>query len=216
MATGVSVPAFKEWAVIVDALLQGEQIVDVRKGGLIERGRHFGVRSARFWLYPTYLHQRADLLKPAYRHWLDRVMDEAPPGDAVRVPGWAQVVGVATLTEPEHLTALASKFVWTVDYAETRLQWKRRDPLWILALRVHRLDEPVEVAYQDDYAGCTSWVDLAGLPDDPATVASTPALTDEAFEGRLRALRDSMPVPLEEPPAVTRSNRPRAPTVGRV
>ena len=36
-------PALKEWAAIVHALLEGEQIVDVRKGGLHEDGRHFGV-----------------------------------------------------------------------------------------------------------------------------------------------------------------------------
>lgn len=197
-----AVPAVKEWAVIVHALLVGEQIVDVRKGGLREGGRHFGVRASRFWLYPTYLHQEAELLKPAYRPTLDRVLAEAPADDRVRVPGWAEVVGVATLTEPEHLAALDSKFVWTLDYASARLKWKRRDPLWILALRVHRLDEPIEVPFLEEYAGCTSWVDLAGLPDDPTALASTPALTDEAFEGRLRAVNQSLPVPLEEPAVV--------------
>ena len=61
-------PACKEWAVIVHALLEGEQIVDVRKGGLREEGRHFGLRATRFWLYPTAEHQRAELLKEPYRH----------------------------------------------------------------------------------------------------------------------------------------------------
>lgn len=193
MADPVAVPALKEWAVIVDALLEGEQIVDVRKGGLREDGRHFGLQAGRFWLYPTYLHQRADLLKPAYRHALDRTLAEAPPEDVVRVPGWAEVVDTVTLTEPEHLAALDSKFVWTLDYAEARLKWKQRDPLWVLVLRVHRLDEPVEVPFREEYGGCTSWVPLEGLPDDPAAVPGTPALTDQAFEGRLGALRGSLP-----------------------
>ena len=43
---GVSVPAYKEWAVIVHALLEGEQILDVRKGGLREDGRRFGLEIA--------------------------------------------------------------------------------------------------------------------------------------------------------------------------
>ena len=46
-------PACKEWAAVVHALLEGEQILDVRKGGLREDGRHFSVQSTRFWLYPT-------------------------------------------------------------------------------------------------------------------------------------------------------------------
>ena len=51
-ATTLPVPAFKEWAVVVRALLEGEQILDVRKGGLREEGRHFSVQSSRVWLYP--------------------------------------------------------------------------------------------------------------------------------------------------------------------
>ena len=47
------VPAYKEWAAVVRALLTGEQILDVRKGGIREEGRHFGIRSTRLWLYPT-------------------------------------------------------------------------------------------------------------------------------------------------------------------
>jgi len=64
-------PAFKEWAAIVHALLEGEQIVDLRKGGIREDGRHFELPARRMWLYPTAEHQRAELLKPAYRHWVD-------------------------------------------------------------------------------------------------------------------------------------------------
>ena len=64
-------PAFKEWAVIVHALLEGEQILDVRKGGLREDGRHFSVQANRLWLYPTAEHQKPELLKEPYRHWID-------------------------------------------------------------------------------------------------------------------------------------------------
>lgn len=197
MAGRVRVPAFKEWAVIVDALLEGEQILDVRKGGLREEGRHFGLRATRCWLYPTYEHQRPELLKPAYQRSLDQVLAGAPDPGVIRIEGWADVVGAAVLTEPEHLAALDSKFIWTLDYAASRLAWKRRDPLWVLVLRVHRLAEPVEVPWREEYAGCTSWVDLDGLPDDPAELAGEPALSDVAFEGRLRGVRDALPVGLE-------------------
>lgn len=193
------VPAFKEWAVIVKALLEGEQVVDVRKGGIHEDGRHFGIQATRLWLYPTYLHQRDDLLKPAYRTSLAQLLDDPPPDDVVRIPGWAEVVGVARVTEPDHLEALDSKFIWTLDYAASRLKWKRRDPLWVLALRVHRLDEPLEVPFREEYGGCTSWVDIDGLPAEPSELRSTPALSDEAFEARLKGVRDALPDDLEEP-----------------
>ena len=83
-------PACKEWAVIVHALLEGEQVIDVRKGGLHEDGRHFDLQSTRFWLYPTAEHQKAELLKEPYRHWID-LASAAPVGESIRIDGWADV-----------------------------------------------------------------------------------------------------------------------------
>jgi hypothetical protein len=185
-------PAFKEWAVIVHALLEGEQIVDIRKGGLREEGRHFGLQSTRFWLYPTAEHQRPELLKVAYRHWID-VAAAAPVGQPIRIDGWADVVRAAAVTEPEQLEQLTSKLVWSPEYAQSRLGWKRRDPLWVLALRVHRLLEPITVPWRDGYGGCTSWVDLDGLPADPAMVPSEQALSDVAFDARLKGVLEALP-----------------------
>ena len=101
-------PALKEWAVVVHALLEGEQILDVRKGGLHEDGRHFAVQSNRLWLYPTAEHQKPELLKEPYRHWID-LASASPVGEPIRFDCWADIVGVATITEPEQLDAIASK-----------------------------------------------------------------------------------------------------------
>ncbi len=194
----MTVPAYKEWAVIIRALLEGEQVLDVRKGGLREDGRHFGLQATKVWLYPTSEHQRADLLKPAYQHTIE-LSPGSPVGDPITVPGWADIVGLATLTDPEQLAALDSKLIWTLDYAESRLNWKKRDPLWVLALRVHRLLEPVVVPWLEEYGGCTSWVDLEGLPDDPASLPSEPALSDTAFDARIKGVMDALPGGLMEP-----------------
>jgi hypothetical protein len=194
----MAVPAFKEWAVIVRALLEGEQILDVRKGGLREDGRHFGVHASRVWLYPTTEHQRPELLKPAYRHTIE-LSAGSPVGEPITIPGWADVTGVATLTDPEQLASLDSKLIWTLDYAESRLNWKKRDPLWVLVLRVHRLREPVTVPWSEDYGGCTSWVDLAGLPDDPAELPSELALSDTAFDARVKGVIDALPGGVTQP-----------------
>ena len=65
--------AFKEWAVVVDALGRGEQILILRKGGISEETRHFRISAERFLLFPTYEHQRADLLQPAFQDDLTAV-----------------------------------------------------------------------------------------------------------------------------------------------
>jgi hypothetical protein len=194
----MAAPAFKEWAVIVRALLEGEQILDLRKGGIREDGRHFDLRATRFWLYPTTEHQEPDLLKTAYRDTI-ALADGSPVGEAIRIPGWAEVIGTATVTDAEHLETIASKTIWTTDYAASRLQWKKKDPLWVLALRVHRLTETLTVPWREQYGGCTSWVELEGLPDDPAGVASEPALSDVAFEARYKGVVESLPDGLTQP-----------------
>ncbi len=190
--TGAGTPALKEWAAIVHALLEGEQIIDVRKGGLREDGRHFDVATTRCWLSPTAEHQRRELLKPAYAHWVD-LADASPAGAPVTLRAWADIVDVATISEPEHLDALDSKIVWARDYVESRFTWKHRDPLWVLVLRVHRLAEPITVAWDDAYGGCTSWVSYAGIPADPAALASEPVLSDVAFEAKRKGIREALP-----------------------
>jgi len=197
----VRAPALKEWAIVVRALLAGEQILDLRKGGIREARRHFALRATRLWLYPTVEHQDRDLVRPAYRRWVDDTERDAPPGRAVRVEGWADVVGVARLTDPADLAKIDGKFVWTGDYAASRFHWKSRDPLWVLALRVHRLLDPIVVPFRDEYGGCTSWVDLSPLPDDPASLPSEPALSDEAFAARLGFVAGDLPDGLADPVA---------------
>ncbi|HEX4491677.1 MAG TPA: DUF1802 family protein [Acidimicrobiia bacterium] len=191
MTTAAATPALKEWAVIVHALLEGEQVVDVRKGGLREDGRHFALQSDRFYLYPTAEHQKPELLKAAYRRWID-LAPAAPVGESITIPGWAEVVESVTITEPEQLAAIDGKLIWTGDYVESRLKWKSRDPLWVLVLRAHRFDEPLTVGWDDAYGGCTSWVELAGLPPDAASVPSSPALSDVAFEARKQGVMDAV------------------------
>ena len=44
--------AFKEWAVTVRALAEGEQLVTLRKGGIREPEKHFQLEHDRFFLYP--------------------------------------------------------------------------------------------------------------------------------------------------------------------
>ncbi len=197
-------PAFKEWAAIVRALLAGEQILDLRKGGIREPGRHFGLEATRGVALP----HRSSTSRSSCssrRTALDR---GAPPETAgvhapITIEGWADIVGVAELTDPDDLAKIDGKFIWTLDYAASRLKWKKRDPLWVLAMRAHRLDDPITVQWREEYGGCTSWVTLDGLPDDPASLPSEPALSDGAFEARLGFAANDLPDGFETPEAST-------------
>ena len=195
-------PALKEWAAVNRALLEGRQVIDLRKGGIREEGHRFRIRATRFWLYDSFEHQRPDLLLPAASDLLDAAVAASPPAGMLRFDGWAEIVESAALTEPGQVEALDGLHVWTPDYAVQRFRWRPKAPLLVLVLRVHRLDDPIEVPVRNEYASCTSWVPMLDLPPDPATIASTPVLDAAAFARRVDELRAALPGVEFETPVV--------------
>ena len=188
--------AFKEWAVTVRALAEGEQLITLRKGGVREPAKRFRVEHERFFLYPTFDHQRNDLVSESHQPELQRALEEGvwadgePPAhalthdggiqqpDRVRIRAWAEVADHFTITDPRCVDALSPFYVWTPDYAEKRLEWKRRHPLHVLLLRTYRIPRPVTVKVKDEYGGCRSWLELSReLPFE-----GTPVLSDEEFD----------------------------------
>ena len=82
--------AFKEWAVTVRALAEGEQLLTLRKGGIREPDKHFSLEHDRFFLYPTFDHQRNDLVRESHHPELRRALEEGRwqwEGAQVRVDG---------------------------------------------------------------------------------------------------------------------------------
>ena len=67
----------------------------------------------------------------------------------------------------------------------------------MLALRAYRLSEPLVVPFEPEYCGCTSWVDVHGLPDDPSSLSAEPALSDESFTARRKLLEQQLGRALE-------------------
>ena len=188
--------ACKEWAGTVRALAEGEQLLTLRKGGIREANKHFAVEHQRFFLYPTFDHQRSDLVRESHRPELRRALEEGvwpdgePPAHAltmdggiqqperVRIRAWAEVAGHWTVSDARAVDALAPFTVWTTDYAEKRLEWKRRHPLHVVLLRAYRIPRPVTVKVRDQYGGCRSWLDISrDLPFE-----GTPVLSDEEFD----------------------------------
>ena len=52
---------------------------------------------------------------------------------------WAEVAAHFTVTDRRAVDALSPFYVWTPDYAEKRLAWKRRHPLHVILLRTIRI-----------------------------------------------------------------------------
>jgi hypothetical protein len=81
--------ALKEWAVACEALGRGEQILLLRKGGISEEHREFRVEQPAFLLFPTYEHQRAELIKPRARAELAATLAQRDQTERVALRSWA-------------------------------------------------------------------------------------------------------------------------------
>jgi hypothetical protein len=63
--------AYKEWAITVRALAEGEQLLTLRRGADESELEH-----DRFFLYPTFDHQVNDLVREAHHPELGRALEE--------------------------------------------------------------------------------------------------------------------------------------------
>ncbi|MFC4305161.1 DUF1802 family protein [Cohnella boryungensis] len=178
--------ALREWAVAVKALESGRQIIVLRKGGIAEETREFKLESPRFYLFPSFEHQRPELVLPEASETVRLTEAEAAelPGQ-IRVDSFAEVVEDIEVTDAETLSRLEGLHIWTEDYAEERLKWKKTKPLHVLVLRVYRLDSPQTLPMRDSYAGCKSWIQLEDIVASPRT----PVMSDEQFEQQWQEVR---------------------------
>lgn len=185
-------PALKEWRSVCRSILQGEQIITVRKGGIREEGRRFEVRFDRFALFPTDEHQAAEYLKPAYRRFSEsaRPADtpEQPSDSPLVIEGFCDVAGVFEISEERYLDAIDSMHIWQKSYISERLKWKPRLPLCVVALRAHLLPAPVGIPLLDEYGGCKSWVELS----TEVPLEGEPVLSDVAFGAKLAAVEKAL------------------------
>jgi hypothetical protein len=182
--------ALREWAVAVRALEEGRQVIVLRKGGIAEEMKEFRLESPRFYLFPSFEHQKPHLLKPEAGKTLAATQAEAAKHpDTVRVTSYAEVVEDMEVTDAETLNRLDKLHIWTEDYATERLKWKKTKPLHVLLLRLYRLTTPVDILKREQYGGCKSWLRLE--EELPAPKAE-PILTDDEFRLQAEAVRQAI------------------------
>ena len=176
--------ALKEWAIAVDALTAGETVVLLRKGGIKERS--FQVKYPSIWLYPTYEHQKPQLLKPKYASAVVPVESGWHP-TTVTIKSCAEISDVLSIDSESKLEALLPYHIWNQETIAERFRWKPRQPLMLLLLRVYRLAQPQVIPYNNAYGGCKSWIDLA----EPLTSDRlTPAITSDRYERIVREIKN--------------------------
>jgi hypothetical protein len=180
--------ALKEWAIVCDLLLAGEQVVLVRKGGIHEPRRGFAIEHERFLLYPNVEHQRAAHLRPDLRPRLEAAPPAPRDAGTVTLPGYCRVTDVLLIPDAARAQALEPLTCWTPPFFELRLSYKPERPLFAVVVRAHRFPVPATVPYHRLYAGCRSWVPLREAVPEAALAGAAPALDGAAFDARRRAV----------------------------
>ncbi len=174
--------AFKEWAVVVDLLGRGEQILILRKGGIAEGRDGFQIEHQEFLLFPTRYHQQRESVTDPARARYDELSPGWPPEHLVRIEYSGQVAASRRLACLSDAEALRGQHCWTDEVVKARFDWGTAQNIYAFALRVFRLPRPVELPVLGSYGGCRSWVELE---TDVQTSGGTPVLDPVAFDQKL-------------------------------
>jgi hypothetical protein len=169
--------ALKEWASVCHALENGKQTLLLRKGGVSEVGGEFHIDDREFLLFPTYIHQNLQMLKPA-AHDDFEVRSEEPK--QIRLTAAGVVTDILRVQSREQIEKLDGEHIWTKPLIDMRFNYKPEKPLYLMVVRAYRLAQPVTIENTFAYAGCKSWVPL----DVEVKFTATPAIADEVFEER--------------------------------
>src|SRR5258708_2994680 len=117
--------AFKEWAVICTALGEGRQALILRKGGIAEEQGDFRVEHTRFWLYPTYVHQQRDGIKPGALPLLEQAEAEKPPPGTLRLRHFAEIAGIYHVHTLATALMVQGLHLWSAETVTQRFNYRR-------------------------------------------------------------------------------------------
>jgi hypothetical protein len=178
--------ALKEWAVIVKALASGRQLLLLRKGGIMENKGGFTVEHAQFFLYPTYVHEQEERIRPEAAMDLKETLRVKPREDRVIFDTYGVAEETVFVNDIKLIERLSPYHILADQEVERRFYYRNRPGLYVLLLRAYRLTEPIELPVTRYYAGCRSWVDL-GM--DLSTTGCRPVVSNETFDARTQIIR---------------------------
>jgi hypothetical protein len=184
--------ALKEWAVVQRSLLEGHQILLVRKGGLIEETGDFDLRADTFAIQPTYIHETehgADL-QTCFLDWLrdEEAKHARASQNEVRVDCICAVTDIIRVDDRKKLVTLMPQHIWSREFVDNRYEWNPYKPVFVLLCRAYALPSTIALPWHDDYGGCRSW---SPLRQPVSTTGAVPVVCDDSFEQR-RALTKSI------------------------
>lgn len=152
--------AFKEWALVCEALGSGEQSVILRKGGIAEGKSGFGFDHDEFYLFPTWFHGQIDKVRKE-----DAVLPEQAP-EQVTVSYAAILEWSGRIDNKEIAHRLSELHVLDASVIEERFIYDTKsgslggNGINVAFVRVYRLEPSTTLPMRKEFGGCRSWIEL--------------------------------------------------------
>jgi hypothetical protein len=175
--------AFKEWAVVCEAIGSGRQSVMLRKGGIAEGRDGFAFKHCEFFLFPTWFHEQLEKTTlPTGTALPPQLEGEIEIRYAVTLE-WSRLV-----TDASRLPALRPFHILDESVVEERFRYDEAPGIHVGFVRGFRLASPWRLAMQKSFGGCRSWLDLPGLEG----IELVPVISDEEHADRRVALEAAL------------------------
>ena len=109
--------AFKEWALVCEALGSGNQSLLLRKGGIAEGREGFGFEHGEFFLFPTWYHGQVDKVR-----YEQAVLPEQVP-DCVTVNYAVTIEWSGLIRDKEAVQRLSELHVLAASVVDERFEY---------------------------------------------------------------------------------------------
>ena len=176
--------AFKEWAIVCEALGKGQQSIIFRKGGIHEGKRGFQFKHDQFFLFPTRFHEQEQNVKLGSLNE-NLLPSEYDLGEKVEIQFFCKIQSIKILDDWDIIKALEAFHIWNDSTIKERYEWSmsgEEEPFISLAiLRVYKLGEVIEFPYEKKYGGCRSWLQIPEIREYDFELFE-PFIADQEFD----------------------------------
>ena len=163
-------------------MLRGETSLIFRKGGIAEGRDGFRFQHERFFVFPTFFHEQADRLR------ID-VPTVEPEPNIVSFSAYIHVEFTRWIEDLNLLQPLSDLHILKLEVLEERFAYDDPKGLHLAMIRVFSVTPVWSLSFQKSFGGCRSWVEL---PEPPAELRFTPAISDAEHAARLQRVRTAV------------------------
>lgn len=175
---------FKEWSQVTHALSTGDQIIIIRKGGIIEEKDQFSVKSPQFYLLPTVFHQEKNKLKTEYQNLIS--VDNRINENSSVVSHLAEITDQFLITDYLQLEKIFEFHIYDESVMKERFFRWQKNEIHLLIVNVQKLSSEEIIDLTPELGGCKSWIET----NMRFSEAKNRVLEIEAFETKRQKIID--------------------------